>query len=247
MVGFQRGQAARAVSTIIRNRLRADRESMKMKAFEKYRPDWDWKGMAGSAACIKWCFRDLENLDAALQLFSGRNVAVQAGGNIGIFAKRLAEEFEAVHTFEPDDLLFEQMRLNVPEKNVAMYKAALGDRRDGVQMRCTRRDNSGRAVHEGLTHVAGPGNTPQMLIDDLGLRACNLIYLDIEGYELRALHGAAETIAAYRPVIAVEINGASAHYGSSRDQIRDFFARHNYVMRLAQHSDEVYVPWGLGK
>lgn len=79
-----------------KQRLHEDRESMNMKHYRRYRPNWDWKSMIGSAACIKWCFRDLRNLDAALELFTGREVAIQAGGNIGIFAKRLAEEFKVV-------------------------------------------------------------------------------------------------------------------------------------------------------
>lgn len=220
---------------------------MNMSRFRHYRPKWDWAGIVGSAACIKWCFRDLENLDAALALFSGRSVAVQAGGNIGIFAKRLAEEFSIVHSFEPDKTLFEQMQINVTEENVFMHQVALGASREGVRMECSRRDNSGRAVHEGLTHVAGPGDTPQMLIDDLQLTECDLIYLDIEGYELNALCGASETIDQCRPVIGVEINSTSAHYGFSREQIRDFFEKRRYLLKVERNSDEIYVPWELGR
>jgi FkbM family methyltransferase len=238
---------AERIKALLVNSRRADRITMNMRKYTHYRPNWNWKGMAGSAACIKWCFRDLENLDTALSLFNGRTLAIQAGGNIGIFAKRLAEEFNVVHTFEPDDKLFSQMSINVTEENVVMHKSALGDSHEGVSMRCVRRDTSGRDVHEGLTHVHGKGDTQQLMIDDFNFPVCDLIYLDIEGYELKALRGAVDTIARCRPVIAVEINGAAAHYGYSRADISDFFQSRNYVLRVERNSDAIYAPWELGR
>lgn len=215
---------------------------MNMKHLLAYRPGWDWKGMLGSAPCLKWGFRDLRNLDAALAYTTLRRTCIQAGGNIGLFPKRLAEVFDVVYTFEPDGRLYNQLRVNAPEKNIKAHMAALGDSREGVTMRCSRRDDSGRAVHEGLTHVAGSGDVPQILIDDLAITDCDLIYLDIEGYELKALSGAVETIQRSRPVVGVEVNGASQHYGSSREQVRAFFNQQGYKLVLRQHSDEIYVP-----
>jgi hypothetical protein len=43
-----------------------------------------------------------------------------------------------------------------------------------------------------------------MLIDDLNLERCDLIHLDIEGFELHALKGAVNTIQTCRPIIALE-------------------------------------------
>jgi len=41
-------------------------------------------------------------------------------------------------------------------------------------------------------------------IDDLGLAACHLLKLDIEGMEVEALRGAEQTVRAHRPLIYVE-------------------------------------------
>lgn len=203
---------------------------------------WDWKQFMGSDACLKWARRDLETLVAALTYVPGRTACVQAGGNLGIFPKRLAQEFETVYTFEPEAALFAAMVNNAPEQNIVKMQAALGCERIPVRMECSRRDDSGRAVHEGLTHVAGHGTIPTLLIDDLGLQACDLIYLDVEGWEYFALRGAVQTVRRCRPVIAVEINRNIAFSGRTADDLRQLILSWDYVHRLTMHSDEVYVP-----
>jgi len=52
-----------------------------------------------------------------------------------------------------------------------------------------------------------------MTIDDLGLDACDLIQLDVEGFEAKVLQGASQTITRCRPVIMVEDRGHGTRYG----------------------------------
>lgn len=209
----------------------------------RYRKNWDWQNMKGSDACLKWSFRDLENLDFALANHVGqKRTAIQAGGNLGIFPKRLAEEFAKVYAFEPDAKLFACATHNAPEENIFHIEAALGNEHSPVSMSGVRRDNSGRAAHEGLTHVAGPGSIVQMRIDDLGVHDCDLIYLDIEGFEYFALLGAQATIERCRPVIVVEVNGNCEHYGITERTLRKWIRERGYKCRYNLHSDEVYVP-----
>lgn len=203
---------------------------------------WNWLNFKGSEACLKWSRRDLETLKKALRYVPGRTCCIQAGGNLGIFPKKLAEEFSVVYAFEPHPMLFSAMSQNAPEPNIRKIRAALGANNKPVRMACKRRDKSGRPVHEGLTHVAGPGTIPCMRIDDLKLPVCDLIYLDIEGYEYFALQGAAETIARCRPVIGVEVNRNIAFTGHTADELRTLILSAGYVHRLTSHSDEIYTP-----
>src|SRR5688572_13296401 len=216
--------------------------TMNAKHMLAYRPHWPWTKFSGSDACLKWSFRDLQNLDAALSLSRRRRVAVQAGGNLGLFPKRLAEEFDVVYTFEPDPELFVCMTRNAPEKNIVRMQAALGCSRNGVSVAGHRRDKSGRPAHEGLTHVSGPGKIPQIVLDDLQLRDVDLIYLDIEGYEMDALVGAKSTIMSCMPIIVVEINSNCLHYNVKPEQLREFITMMGYERRVSMNSDEVYVP-----
>jgi FkbM family methyltransferase len=216
--------------------------TLNISQLRAYRPKWPWANFLGSSACLKWSFRDLQNLDEAIRLTKGRACAVQAGGNLGIFPKRLAEDFDRVVTFEPDHGLFAKLKVNAWESNVHAIRAALGRERTPVSLSRKRRDASGRPTHEGLTHVSGAGSIPQTRLDDMDLKACDLLYLDIEGYELYALQGAESTIARHRPVIGVEVNRNIEFYGHTADELRSWITSRGYKLAFALNSDEVYTP-----
>lgn len=131
---------------------------------------------------------------------------------------------------------------NVPDENVIKLQAALGFDRKPVSLARHRRDGSAKPEHDGLTHVCGEGVIPTLRIDDLGLSHCDLIYLDIEGFELFALMGAEETIQRCRPVIAVEINKGIEYYGHSPESLRSLIQGFGYQLSFKMHSDEVYIP-----
>jgi FkbM family methyltransferase len=197
--------------------------------------------MQGSKACLKWNLEDLVSLDIAMSLTKGRKLAVQAGGNLGLFPKRMAEEFACVYTFEPDLALMSCLRHNAREPNIKAIQAALGDSDTPVRLECGRRDNSGRAVHEGLTYVAGAGDVPQVRLDDMDLPACDLIYLDIEGYEMHALLGAQRTVERFHPVLALEINGNVLMYNTTKAEIRGWITARGYRLVTRHRGDDIYV------
>ena len=83
--------------------------------------------------------------------------------------------------------LFYCLNLNVTSPNVFKYQSCLGNSRDLVALKI-------KAKNRGKNFVNGSGVIPTLLIDDLNLEVCDLIHLDIEGYELFALQGAIKTI-----------------------------------------------------
>lgn len=168
-----------------------------------------------------------------------KNIVVQAGGNCGFYVKQYAQLFRMVYTFEPEPLNFFCMNLNVTEKNVIKFQAVLGDKHEMVSLGNYLNDS-------GSTHVQnGPGEqsvVPTMLIDDLNLPGCDLIHLDIEGYELFALKGAIETIKKYKPVIAYEDPGVwSGRYGYNRTIINDFVLSLGYKFKCEVQGDMIFT------
>lgn len=195
----------------------------------------------GGAYALKYAKRDLPRLEQVIGMTRGKTACVQAGGNLGVWPKRLAQSFGVVFTFEPAADLFALLCRNAPEPNIVKLQAALGDERGLVGLSRERRDGKTNN-HEGITHVSGDGIVPTLRIDDLGLSACDLVYLDLEGYELFALHGARLTIERCRPVLAVEINKSLGFYGLEASRVYEFIYSHAYREAAVLGPDHVFVP-----
>lgn len=202
---------------------------------------WEWRAFEGSAEALKYNRRDIASLPEVLAHVPKRRAVVQAGGNLGLYAKALAREFETVYTFEPAPDTFAKLVRNAPESNIIKLQAALGDGARLIGLSHQRRDGKPNN-HEGIVHVSGAGVLPMLRLDDLRLPVCDLLYLDLEGYELFALWGAADTIGRCRPVLAVEINKGIEFCGYHGDDVRQFITDCGYRAVLRVHADEVFVP-----
>lgn len=191
---------------------------------------------ASDGECHPAVFGSLGDLDHAYAHCRDFRVAIQAGGNCGVWPKEMSRKFGAVYTFEPDPLNFMCLAANVPEQNVFKLNAALGDARELV-------DLDREAGNIGAHQVGGTGSIPTLQIDDLGLGVCDLIYLDIEGFELKALRGAGRTLETCRPVVAIEDKGLSERYGIAQGAAEKWLAEsfdYRVVDRVGR--DVILIP-----
>jgi FkbM family methyltransferase len=195
----------------------------------------------GSATALKWSHRDLSHLEAVLRLVPERHVAVQAGGNLGVFPRYLSERFSVTYTFEPAPDAFRMMLQNAPAENIVAFQAALGAEPALVGLSRVRRDGKPDA-HEGITYVTGKGTIHTLTIDTLALDVCDLVYLDIEGSELAAIKGAEQTLTRCRPVVALEVNKNLQYVGVTEADIYAFMALMGYRHALTVGSDRAFVP-----
>ena len=164
-----------------------------------------------------------------------RKVAVQAGGNVGLWPREMARYFERVVTFEPDSLNIQCFKRNVLAENVTLFEAALGDKAESKGL-ARNADNCG-------AHYLVDGDEFQTVtIDSLQLDACDLIQLDIEGFELMALRGAERTIEKFHPTICLELNGnGEAYYGIKDSETVDWLLDRGYVGVMKFGQDTVFV------
>lgn len=162
--------------------------------------------------CAKVVFTTTGDMEPAIAHCRAKRIAVQAGGNCGVWPMWLSERFEAVYTFEPDPTNFFCLAQNCKRPNIFCYQAALGDSPMFIDM---KRDERNIGAH----YVQGSGFIPTLKIDDFGFEQCDYICLDIEGYEQKALLGAIETIDRCHPVIQIEDKGLSDKYGTSKGDI----------------------------
>lgn len=173
-------------------------------------------------------------------LVSEKIVAVQAGGAMGVWAKRMAQVFRDVYTFEPNPQSFYCTSFNNPEENVHAYNAALGNERKMIKV-----GTPGNETNYGANRVVGNGAIPTLRIDDLGLNGLNLLMLDIEGFELFALQGGYESIKAHRPVIVLEDKGCSTEFGYKRGKVEMYLKnKQKYTTHKRFHGgrDVILLP-----
>jgi FkbM family methyltransferase len=141
------------------------------------------------------------------------DVALDVGANVGahtVAVAGLVGPRGRVIAFEPQRLAYYCLCANVALNNlhhVVCHQAAAG-RSAGFlvvpDLDPDREQNFG-GVELSATAAGRPGQkVPVWRIDDLGLPACRLIKIDVEGMEREVLAGAAETIRRCRPLLYVE-------------------------------------------
>ena len=173
-----------------------------------------------------------------LDLSNGaRNVLIggaYAGDHAVLVAKQIASNGGTVHAFEPNDEQMEMLQKNVSRNglhNVAFQGYALWDA-SGVRL--------GLVGSDAFASVAPveTGGFMTTTIDEYGARAkiqsLDVIMLDIEGSELRALKGAGRFLsqpAGIAPAIIYEINRGYVDWSNGLEQtdIVSYLAGYGYT------------------
>lgn len=170
-------------------------------------------------------------LDEAIALCPQHQTAVQAGGNVGLWPRRLAEVFQRVITFEPHTESRECLTVNVPE-SVEVHTEALGMFASRGRMQS----------HKLGQHTLESGDEVSIIpLDALHLTDVDLMQFDIEGYEWFALYGAVDTIRRCSPVIQVELKRHGARYGMTDTQVETFLEVLGYTRAATVDRDVVFA------
>lgn len=168
-----------------------------MKELTEIRQGWTWPKT--DTNCWRYMNRYPDVPGQVSQKVQKHHTVVQAGGNCGFYVKQYAELFQRVYTFEPDPVNFYCLTVNVTDHNVIKSQSCLGHDHGLLDLNRNQKN-------VGKNHVCRDNaRYPTVMIDDLALDRCDLIHLDIEGYEYYALLGARKTIEQHAPVIVVEV------------------------------------------
>lgn len=188
-------------------------------------PDYDH----APVKCMQFVRHGLPAVDRVAHYCGKMRVAVQAGGHAGFWPMALARHFAHVHTFEPERALFDCMVRNCTAPNVTMYRHGLGAQCGTVAFKSHISAGSWRVDPEGTHRIT------LLTVDTLKLDTLDALCLDIEGYEVEALAGAAETILRCRPVILCEL------LPRSKDAIVAWLDEAGYVMRERFGRDGIFT------
>lgn len=196
--------------------------------------------------CAEVTFQECDRLKILINKhMHGRyGVAVQAGGNCGQLVRTLADWFHTVYTFEPHPQNFVALTANTADfENVHRYQAALGGTE--ALLEAPRGMRSGDARYPdtncGAYYMTGKGSIPTIALDTFHLRACDLLCLDVEGGELRALTGAVQTITLHSPVVIIEEKGLGKKFYGHEHTAGEFLQSRGYGMVERVGNDEVWT------
>jgi FkbM family methyltransferase len=192
----------------------------------------------------KWQREAEAHIHAARQYVRGYDVAIQAGAHVGIWPWLLESYFKRVYTFEADPVNFQCAERNLDEFlsiEVTLTRAALSDR-NGTLPWYRSLSNTGKHRPNVLGRGKTDSTVDAVTIDSLDLPACDLICLDIEGYELAALKGAAATIKKFRPVVLVEDLPHAPWHGLPLRGVAVFLEVRGYRMARRIDNDQIWVP-----
>lgn len=198
------------------------------------RDGWLWP--IKDKRCWRATMRHIQMPQEIIQHVEKRRVAVQAGGNCGVYAKQYADHFETLYTFEPENLNFYCLTQNLSEhNNVYKIQSFLGkgtEHTAGIRNPADKQSEPNSGMFEKHD---GPGAIPVLAIDQLGLDNCDLIHLDIEGGEYDALLGAEQTIKQFRPLICLE-------WFQNQEKLADLIESWAYRdIGMASQSDKMFI------
>ena len=151
--------------------------------------------------------------DFLIKQIKHKDVFVDVGANIGIWTRPMSYKFKKVISLEPAERNLAAFRYNVAGiSNVELIEKGAGDiASENVQFHNTVKNCGGIK----LASISGRPNgeikendfTADIItIDSLELEECDLIKIDVEGYEYQVLKGAEKTLKRCNPWIYVEKN-----------------------------------------
>lgn len=138
---------------------------------------------------------------------------IDIGANKGVYSYALSKLSRDVLAFEPNPKMFQILTRGVPA-NVRTFEVALSNS-EGTAELILPVQRSGRFSNQGATlqtkKLDGDKEfsvwpVEQKKLDSYDCRDVAFIKMDVEGFELEVLEGAAETLARERPVMLIEID-----------------------------------------
>lgn len=174
-------------------------------------------------------------------LLSKKRSIIQAGGHVGLYPIQYSSFFDKVYTFEPNTLNFSCLRDNTANiSNIIIHNVGLGKNNETVFLHTSKKNSGAHFITQESKNEKREETIDIINIDSLNIEDCDLIHLDLEGYELPALQGAINTISKSSPLIVLETTTAMHRYGYSEDDINEFMNSLGYKIFKQWKNDTAY-------
>lgn len=167
---------------------------------------------------------------------------IDAGANIGYLAVQFAKRCNKVYAFEPQRYIFNQLCANVLlndlDNRVETHRLALGDKISTGQLWSIENEDFGQvwnyggrglewehSVHKSTGEIREQDIVDIVTLDSFDIKKCDLLKLDVQGFEWQLISGAKSLIESTLPVVLLE----SAPERSDNDKkVLDYFKNLDY-------------------
>lgn len=182
---------------------------------------------------------------------------LDAGANDGIytlFAARRVGNSGTIWAFEPSRREVERLAHNLKLNKLRGVHAcpfALADFDGNAELRIAGYEHEGQNTLGAFVYdvVQELGKEPvtvrklDSIIEENKIAALDVIKLDVEGAEYRALQGMREALRKFRPIILFEVSDAGLrNQGSNREELLEFLASREYSIYMFDYFTGLPIP-----
>lgn len=174
---------------------------------------------------ITWC-------DSQQKKFK---TVVDIGAWCGTWATELARYSKKIYAFEPSKSHFHCLEKNIfnISEIVEPNMIALGDRETMIELIETNHTQEARIDESKI------GKIQMRTLDSFNLTNVDLIKIDVEGYEMKVLHGAEKTLKQCQ-YLMIELNNNTKKYGSSNKDVETYLHNNGWRVLIEHWPDKVF-------
>jgi FkbM family methyltransferase len=191
-------------------------------------------------------YYDRDNFSAISCFIKPGYVCFDVGANIGVYSTvlaRIAGDAGLVHCFEPVDHVRARLRANARlngMESMNINPFALGSQPGVREMHQIKegRFRGGASTFVETENIAAIGEsefetreveikTLDQYVIDTGVNRVDFLKIDVEGFELEVLTGAADTLSKHRPTIILEYD--EGRHGGQSGSLEGLLRGHGYL------------------
>lgn len=197
------------------------------------------EGLAHDKFLIPLACENINNIENGVVLDIGANI----GTHSVAYAQKIAPLNGTLICFEPGATAFECLAANSKhfECKTLLVNCAVCDEHGGTARHTVNAVNVGGSTVSEQANGEVASNEIRTITIDGFLEDSRIdlpiifIKIDVEGYEMKVLHGAVNTLRKHRPIMLIEMNSFRLQEnGSSYIQIYDWLLKENYAWRICE-------------
>ncbi len=179
------------------------------------------------------------------QYVKNKRTAIHIGSHYGFKTKFLSENFSNVHTFDFENNINKFLIRNMKKfklNNVKIHSFGLGDENKNVDTSdyIERKKINGPLSNHVVEDNRGKYKVKRL--DDLKIINIDFMIIDTEGYELKVLKGASETIKKFLPTIILEVHknkDLTSRYGYNKIESIQYLKNIGYIAKGYINNEDI--------